>query len=295
MSGAAIGASASVEEKASISSSSTLSASANESISAGSKTTTSATALVAASSAAMGILYVHYAHKGCVSMESMTFSAEINAAAQEIQRVCTGAALDEAALAKLLLLKKHERLQRSAADAREPSGACGLHIVEAEILRKATKGLDTTGEWIYPVVMARSNAEIALLKKTFAEKEKVILTAMRGEVADFDTSVHTSAKAVADADALYKAGEGRMGTDETTFINILVLSPAEHGRRINSAYVTKYNTSVTGAIEAGSLATPSVPCCSWCARAGAGGAACGAVRDNAEERRQERVGCAVVH
>ena len=30
--------------------------------------------------------------------------------------------------------------------------------------------MGTTEEWIYPVVMARSNAEIALLKKTFQEK-----------------------------------------------------------------------------------------------------------------------------
>ncbi|KAG2870609.1 hypothetical protein PC115_g25069, partial [Phytophthora cactorum] len=32
-------------------------------------------------------------------MESTTFSADIDAAAQEIQRVCTGTASDEAALA----------------------------------------------------------------------------------------------------------------------------------------------------------------------------------------------------
>ncbi|KAG1691172.1 hypothetical protein DVH05_027247 [Phytophthora capsici] len=64
---------------------------------------------------------------------------------------------------------------------------------------------------------------------------------MRGEVAEFDASVHTSAKAAAGADALYKASEGRMGTDETTFINI-----PEHVRSINSAYVSKYKTSVQG-------------------------------------------------
>ncbi|EEY65414.1 Annexin (Annexin) Family, partial [Phytophthora infestans T30-4] len=145
--------------------------------------------------------------------------------------------------------------------------ASPLEQVEAEILRKATKGLGTTEEWIYPVVMARSNAEIALLKKTFQEKygedlvkvlssdlsgdlKKVILAAMRGEVADFNASIHTSAKAAADADALYKAGEGRMGTDETTFITILVLSPAEHLRNINTAYIAKYNTGLVGAITA---------------------------------------------
>ncbi|KUF82734.1 hypothetical protein AM588_10000439 [Phytophthora nicotianae] len=220
-------------------------------------------------------------------MESMTFSADIDAAAQEIQRVCTGTASDEAALASLLLSKTVEQryliwwryriLYKQSLTVWVKSTseygillqmlASPLEHVEAEILRKATKGLGTTEEWIYPVVMARSNAEIALLKKTFQEKygedlvkvlsgelsgdlKKVILTAMRGEVVDFNASIHTSAKAAADADALYKAGEGRMGTDETTFINILVLSPAEHVRNINSAYVAKYKTDVAGAITA---------------------------------------------
>ncbi|EGZ04893.1 hypothetical protein PHYSODRAFT_566613 [Phytophthora sojae] len=245
-----------------------------------------ATAATATATAAMSSLYARYAREGS-SVESMTFSADIDAAAQEIQRVCTGAASDEAALASLLLSKTAEQRyliwwryrilykQSLTVWVKSTSDyglllkmlASPLEHVEAEILRKATKGLGTTEEWIYPVVMARSNAEIALLKKTFQEKygedlvkvlsgelsgdlKKVILTAMRGEVAEFNASIHTSAKAAADADALYKAGEGRMGTDETTFINILVLSPAEHVRNINSAYVAKYKTDLAGAITA---------------------------------------------
>ncbi|EEY59329.1 Annexin (Annexin) Family [Phytophthora infestans T30-4] len=247
----------------------------------------SSAAVVAAGTAAMRSLYTRHAREGSSSLESMTFSADIDAAAQEIQRVCTGAASDEAALASLLLSKTVEQRyliwwryrilfkQSLTVWVKSTSNygvllqmlASPLEQVEAEILRKATKGLGTTEEWIYPVVMARSNAEIALLKKTFQEKygedlvkvlssdlsgdlKKVILAAMRGEVADFNASIHTSAKAAADADALYKAGEGRMGTDETTFITILVLSPAEHLRNINTAYIAKYNTGLVGAITA---------------------------------------------
>ncbi|KAG2510573.1 hypothetical protein JM18_008513 [Phytophthora kernoviae] len=246
---------------------------------------TASPTLVTAGTAAMRGLYVRHAREGSMS-ESMTFSADIDAAAQEIQRVCTGAATDEAALASLLLSKTVEEryliwwryrilYKQSLSVWVKSTSDYGvllkmlsspLEHVEAEILRKATKGLGTTEEWIYPVVMARSNVEIALLKKTFQEKygedlvkilsgelsgdlKKVILTAMRGEVAVFDASVHTSAKVTADVDALYKAGEGRMGTDETTFINILVLSPAEHVRNINSAYLAKYKTDIAGAIK----------------------------------------------
>ncbi|KAE8965654.1 hypothetical protein PR002_g28617 [Phytophthora rubi] len=63
------------------------------------------------------------------------------------------------------------------------------------------KGLGTTEEWVYPVVMARLDAETALLT-TFQEEygdglakvlsdefsrdlKKMILTTMRGEVSDF--------------------------------------------------------------------------------------------------------------
>ncbi|KAL3657261.1 hypothetical protein V7S43_017770 [Phytophthora oleae] len=112
-----------------------------------------------------------------------------------------------------------------------PSAQCGSALPDLVVLP-------------HPV---HSNTEIALLKKTLAEKygddlvkifngelsgdlKKVILTAIRGKVADFDASVHTSAKAAADADALYKAGEGRMGTDETTFIHQHPVQDERHGR-----------------------------------------------------------------
>ncbi|KAE8895448.1 hypothetical protein PF003_g20539 [Phytophthora fragariae] len=76
-----------------------------------------------------------------------------------------------------------------------------LEPVQTYILREAAKGLGTTEEWVYPVVMARLDAETALLT-TFQEEygdglakvlsdefsrdlKKVILTTMRGEVSDF--------------------------------------------------------------------------------------------------------------
>ncbi|KAE9262080.1 hypothetical protein PF008_g32699 [Phytophthora fragariae] len=71
----------------------------------------------------------------------------------------------------------------------------------ASSVLKAAKGRGTTEEWVYPVVMARLDAETALLT-TFQKEygdglakvlsdefsrdlKKVILTTMRGEVSDF--------------------------------------------------------------------------------------------------------------
>lgn len=47
--------------------------------------------------------------------------------------------------------------------------ASPLEPEQAYILREAAKGLGTTEKWVYPVVMARLDAEIALLT-TFQEE-----------------------------------------------------------------------------------------------------------------------------
>ncbi|RLN53379.1 hypothetical protein BBP00_00009337 [Phytophthora kernoviae] len=101
-----------------------------------------------------------------------------------------------------------------------------------------------------PALVTAGTAAMRGLGELSGDLKKVILTAMRGEVVAFDASVHTSAKVAADVDALYKAGEGKWGTDEEPFIRIVVLSPSEHLRNIDAAYSKKYKkTSVIKAIK----------------------------------------------
>ena len=50
-----------------------------------------------------------------------------------------------------------------------------------------------------------------LSKKLCSGLKTVILAAMRGEMADFDASVHASIKASTNTDALCKADQGRAG------------------------------------------------------------------------------------
>ncbi|KAG6586850.1 Annexin (Annexin) Family [Phytophthora cinnamomi] len=180
----AIGASVSVEEKASISSSSAVAVGASTtesapcSVSAGITASMSGVSIeesrVAVTEAETGTtvmrsLYTRYTRESS-GVEAMSSSADINAAAQEIQRVCTGAASDEAALASLQLSKTAEQRhliwwryrilfkQSLRVWVKSMSDysillkmlTSTLERVEAEILRKSTKVLGTTEELILP-------------------------------------------------------------------------------------------------------------------------------------------------
>ncbi|KAG6594048.1 Annexin (Annexin) Family [Phytophthora cinnamomi] len=181
---AVIGASVSVEEKASISSSSAVAVGASTtesapcSVSAGTTASMPGVSVeespVAVTEAETGTtvmrsLYTRYTREGS-SVEAMSSSADINAAAQKIQRVCTGAASDEAALASLQLSKTAEQRHliwwryrilfkqslrvwvKSMSDYNIllKMLTSTLERVEAEILRKSTKVLGTKEELILP-------------------------------------------------------------------------------------------------------------------------------------------------
>lgn len=60
---------------------------------------------------------------------------------------------------------------------------------------------------------------------------------------------HTKERAEADAEALYKAGQGKWGTDEETFIKILFASPPHYVELLNDVYCRKYGNAIVVAIE----------------------------------------------
>ncbi|TDH69895.1 hypothetical protein CCR75_004021 [Bremia lactucae] len=136
--------------------------------------------------------------------------------------------------------------------------ASPLPEAEAGILRKATKGLGTKEELIYPVVVGRTNVEISMLKKVYfdlygddlgsvldsdlhGDYQKVILASLQASLVPYDGSIHNAAKVQADVEKLYAMGRGKMGTDEDGFVGILVASPPEHLRAVSAAYEKKYN------------------------------------------------------
>jgi hypothetical protein len=65
----------------------------------------------------------------------------------------------------------------------------------------------------------------------------------------FNPAFHTDAKAQEDAEKLYKAGEGKWGTDEETFIKILFSSPPQYFEMLNALYAKKYNNTIHVAVK----------------------------------------------
>ncbi|ETV97655.1 hypothetical protein H310_09546 [Aphanomyces invadans] len=141
-----------------------------------------------------------------------------------------------------------------------------LEDAEATILRDATKGSGTNEDLMYPLLGGRSPEELAILKKAFFQKyqedlvvvvaddvggdlKKVYLAALNSFAQTYDPAVHTRHKAEEIAEVIYKAGEGKWGTDESAFVNALYSIPSEFLAAVDAAYKAKHNHGLIVAIE----------------------------------------------
>lgn len=218
----------------------------------------------------------------------LTYPPEVDATTQEIYKACKGLGTDEKALTaalgpktpeqRYLISLRYKELFHKDLKSLVKSEAGGhygkllqlisvpLPEAEADIIRSATKGAGTTEKYLFPILVGRTNVEINILKKTYfdlynqdlavmlnselgGDFKKVILASIQGAMVDFNPSFHTAQKAEDDADALYKAGQGKIGTDEEAFIKIVVTSPPQHLRNINAFYAKKYNYTIIKAVE----------------------------------------------
>lgn len=122
---------------------------------------------------------------------------------------------------------------------------------EAECLRKAMKGAGTDEHTLIEIICTRTNNEIREIKAAYTELYKRDLEKdVHGETsghlkrllvsclqANRSEDPHVDlARAKADADALYKAGEKRWGTDESKFNEILVTRSFPQLRAVFAEY-----------------------------------------------------------
>jgi len=106
----------------------------------------------------------------------------------------------------------------------------------AHELRKAMKGAGTDETTVIEILCARSNADIAAIKAAYNKEfgrdlEKDVMSETSGNFRHLLVSqvnahrdevyVIDNAKAAADAQAIYEAGAGQFGTDESTFNAVL--------------------------------------------------------------------------
>ncbi|RAW36461.1 hypothetical protein PC110_g7254 [Phytophthora cactorum] len=141
-----------------------------------------------------------------------------------------------------------------------------LPEAEAFVLNVATSGSGTKERLLYPILLGRTNEELSMLKSTYfyifnkdltwlmrselsGDYREVILLALERLQVTYDPEIHTYEKAKADAVKLYDAGEGRWGTDETTFVRILFSSPREHLVLVNDIYKKKYVSDLEEAVR----------------------------------------------
>lgn len=216
------------------------------------------------------------------------FPLAVNNACAEIKDACKALGVDEKALSRVLstvtpddrTLIAHRYKELYLEELKfllksEVSGdfgfllqllAVSLDEAEAYVLHAAVTGPLNTGQIVFPVLLGRTNAELAILKKTYfdifnqelsamvnaelgGDLRKIIIIALQTRMAPFDPSVHTNEKAEHDAEALYKSGEGKWGTDEEGFTKIVLSSPPEHLAAIDAIYGNKYASSIKDAVE----------------------------------------------
>jgi len=144
--------------------------------------------------------------------------------------------------------------------------ALGPVETECRMLKKAMDGFGSNKIMLYSILCGRSNDDMELLKKTYykmytddlvsrmsgevgGDMKKILVSAVQAAEEEFDPDFHTEDKAKEDAEDIYKAGQGRWGTDEAKMAKIVVLSPPKYLKIVNGVYADMYGYTLFKAFE----------------------------------------------
>jgi len=133
---------------------------------------------------------------------------------------------------------------------------------DAKCLNEAIAGIGTDESCLIEILVGRTNSDIKALCAAYRNVYgKELIDDIKGDTSgtnktlfkillrgDRDES-NNPRNVQADAEDLYKAGEGRMGTDEKAFITLLCHYPDYHLRQVFDFYEKKYNHSVEKAVK----------------------------------------------
>jgi len=204
---------------------------------------------------------------------------------EQIRKATKGFGTDEKALIDALINLKQEDLPQLDAFYKanygksvfdvirsETSGDFGVALsmvcapetfTAAETIRKAMKGVGKNEKLIIEALIGRSNQEINEIKRNYkylygSELEKDLGSECGSESKKFFISLLQAMRdegqqqfnnVEADVEALYKAGEGKFGTDEMEFVRIFNTRAEPHLFKVFDAYAHKYGKSVEKVVK----------------------------------------------
>jgi len=138
-----------------------------------------------------------------------------------------------------------------------------LPEIHATYLRKAMKGFGTKEEALVEILCTQTNKEILELKEAYhslferdleedvlsevsGDLEKILFSVLQGSRSDSEVDVDLAEK---EANELYEAGEGQLGTTESTFNRVFALRSYPQLRATFAAYQEQTGGSILSAIK----------------------------------------------
>ncbi|RKO97169.1 hypothetical protein CXG81DRAFT_15258 [Caulochytrium protostelioides] len=133
---------------------------------------------------------------------------------------------------------------------------------DAKWLRKAIEGLGTDEALLTEILVGRTNQEIHDIKLAYnalyrRDAVRDVQSEVSGDAKHLLTALLAGARdesgqvldPMADVEALYRAGEKRLGTDESTFIRILCSRSDRHLQAVFAGYVQRTGHTLEKAIK----------------------------------------------
>jgi hypothetical protein len=131
--------------------------------------------------------------------------------------------------------------------------------VRIQLLEKATKGAGTRERALIDILVGCTNDEIrqiqqedpriiaGVLNDVSGDFKKVLVELLKGTRETNTTVDDEQAQAV--AEKLYKAGEGKLGTDEAVFVDIIAKKSPEFLAKVSDFYKAKHKHSLEQAVK----------------------------------------------
>jgi hypothetical protein len=144
--------------------------------------------------------------------------------------------------------------------------AVPTHEMECHMINKAVSGIGAKTDVLFPIVCGRSNKEMEILKKKYFElftkdlgqvmaselggdMEALVLTCMQASEESFDPDFHTEELMKEDMETIYKASQGRIGTNEKGLFKILAQRPTDYMKTMNLKYADKYGYTIPKVLD----------------------------------------------